>query len=134
PLAVRLTGTLDATALAHSLRALVERHESLRTTFGLVDDKPVQLIAPALDVPLPLIDLRSLPADEQSAAVAQHTQSFAVQPFDLQKGPLLRSCLLRLADDSHLWLLSLHHIVADGWSLGVLVQEVAALYASASRG
>ncbi|WP_338270554.1 amino acid adenylation domain-containing protein [Corallococcus caeni] len=134
PLAVRLTGTLDATALAHSLRALVERHESLRTTFGLLDDKPVQLIAPALDVPLPIIDLRSLPADEQSAAVTQHTQSFAVQPFDLHTGPLLRSCLLRLADDSHLWLLSLHHIVADGWSLGVLVQEVAALYASASRG
>ncbi|RKH37137.1 condensation domain-containing protein, partial [Corallococcus llansteffanensis] len=134
PLAMRLTGTLDVAALARSLRALVQRHESLRTTFGLVDGKPVQVIAPAQDVPLPLTDLRSLPAEAQSAAVAQHTHAFAVQPFDLHTGPLLRSCLLRLADDSHLWMLSLHHIVADGWSLGVLVQEVAALYASALRG
>ncbi|WP_338270553.1 SDR family NAD(P)-dependent oxidoreductase, partial [Corallococcus caeni] len=134
PLAVRLTGALDVTALTHSLRTVVQRHEGLRTTFQLVDGRPVQVIAPDQDVPLPLTDLRSLSADARATEMARHTQDFALRPFDLKQGPLLRSCLLRLADDSHLWLLSMHHVVADGWSLGVLIQEVATLYAAALRG
>jgi amino acid adenylation domain-containing protein/non-ribosomal peptide synthase protein (TIGR01720 family) len=129
PTAVRLTGQLDLAALEHSLHALVERHESLRTTFAAVDGQPVQLIAPVAELPLPLVDLRQLPQGEREAEAQRLAAEEARQPFNLGSGPLTRARLLRLAPDDHIMLLTMHHIVSDGWSIGVLVREIAALYA-----
>jgi amino acid adenylation domain-containing protein/non-ribosomal peptide synthase protein (TIGR01720 family) len=129
PAAVRLRGALDTPALQHSLDALIARHETLRTTFALVDGHPVQVIAPSGHAALPLHDLRDQASATQAVTVAQWARTEARTPFDLAQGPLLRATLLRLADDEHVLLLTLHHIITDGWSMGVLVRELATLYA-----
>jgi amino acid adenylation domain-containing protein/thioester reductase-like protein len=124
---IHLTGRLDAPALAHSLQSLVKRHESLRTRFTLVDGRPVQEIGP-VDCPLSVIDLRHLPAAEQPEQVRRLALAEACLSFDLARGPLLRTSLLRLAGDRHVLLLTMHHIVSDGWSMGVFYRELAHLY------
>ncbi|HEY0603233.1 MAG TPA: condensation domain-containing protein, partial [Herpetosiphonaceae bacterium] len=134
PTAAWLLGTLDIEALARSLNEVVRRHENLRTTFRAIDDQPVQIIAPELTLPLPLIDLSSVPEDERQAAALRMVQEETAQPFDLSRGPLIRAKLLRLNTDQHLILLTLHHIVSDGWSRQVLTRELAALYAAFSTG
>ncbi|XVV06967.1 amino acid adenylation domain-containing protein [Actinosynnema sp. CA-248983] len=111
PLAVRLRGELDVERLRRALTGLVARHESLRTTFPAVDGLPVQVVHPPHDVELPLLD--ELPE---------------VEPFDLGTGPLFRPALVRVAPDEHVLALTMHHIVTDGWSGGVLVSDLAALY------
>jgi amino acid adenylation domain-containing protein len=126
---VRIEGSLDPAALAGALAAVVARHEALRTTFGVTDGVPVQLIAPRLDLAVPLVDLAGVdPAEGDRLAYAASRR-----PFDLAAGPLLRALLVRLAAGHHLLLLDLHHVVADGWSMGVLVREIAALYGPAPR-
>ncbi len=126
PGALRLDGDLDVPALAASLREIVRRHEVLRTSFPTVDDRPVQRIDPEARVPLPVVDLERLPDRE---AVARRLVFAAVKrPFDLGTGPLMRAGLLRLAPDLHILHLTLHHSVSDGWSLGVIVRELGALY------
>jgi amino acid adenylation domain-containing protein len=130
PIAVRLRGTLAATMLERSLNAVVARHEALRTTFGMVDGRPSQIIAPHLQVPLPLLDLSAMPDEERATAAQHHTRAAACKPFDLHAGPLLRAQLIRFQADDHLLIMTLHHIIIDGWSLGVLVDELAALYRS----
>ncbi|MEP0863487.1 condensation domain-containing protein [Funiculus sociatus GB2-A5] len=134
PVAIQLTGALDVPALEESLNEIVRRHEALRTTFVMVDGQPVQVIAPSLRWKLPVVFVRSLCDRDRDVqvqnAIAQETQ----QPFDLSQGPLLRTKLLQLDEEQHVLLLTIHHIISDGWSKGVLVREVAALYEAFSQG
>jgi amino acid adenylation domain-containing protein len=132
--ALRLRGALDADALRASLDALVARHETLRTTFAEQGGGPVQVIHPPAPVPLPELDLRDLPEAEREARAERLAVGEALKPFDLARGPLLRSLLLRLAEDDHVLLFTMHHVVSDGWSMQVLVREVSILYAAARRG
>ncbi len=135
-----VVGPLDVRALERALAALVARHESLRTTFGAagsVSQQPVQVVAPAVAArqspPLPIVDLSGLDEEVREREAARLTREEARRSFDLAAGPLLRAALLRLAPgqspDRHVLLLTLHHIVADGWSVSVLIRELTALYA-----
>ncbi|HEX4495131.1 MAG TPA: amino acid adenylation domain-containing protein [Thermoanaerobaculia bacterium] len=126
PLGVGLAGRLDLAVLAAALQEVTARHETLRTTFVAMDGEPVQVVAAALDLPLPVVDLRGLSGGEEAAR--ELAWQAARRPFDLARGPLLRALLLRLADDEHRLLLNVHHIVADGWSMGVLIREILTLY------
>ncbi|HEX3131505.1 MAG TPA: non-ribosomal peptide synthase/polyketide synthase, partial [Thermoanaerobaculia bacterium] len=130
PSALRLQGDLDVPALAASLREVVRRHEVLRTTYPTVDGRPVQWIADDASLPLPVIDLRSIPENESVAR--RLLAEDAARPFDLERGPVLRALLVRIGDTDWIALLNLHHIAGDGWSIGVLVRELGALYAGAA--
>lgn len=128
PAAVRLTGPLNVDALGRAFNEITRRHESLRTSFPVVNGYPVQSIASILHVDLRLEDLSALPEDEREAEVERQANDEARRPFDLAKGPLFRVRLLRIAEDEHVVLLTMHHIISDGWSMGVFVREAAALY------
>jgi hypothetical protein len=132
--AVRLTGPLNAAALEQSLREIARRHEVLRTTFTAVEGRPVPVVAEEPVLSLPMLDLSDLPAGEREAEMGRRAEAEARQPFDLACGPLLRVRLLRLAPEEHVVLLVMHHIVSDGWSIGVLNREVAALYGAYAAG
>ncbi|XXX81466.1 amino acid adenylation domain-containing protein [Sorangium sp. So ce134] len=132
--AVRIRGPLDPGALRRAALAVVARHESLRTTFASQKGRPVQLVALEAEVDVPLVDLGALPAGERPAAVRRELEAAARRPFDLARGPLLRLGLLRLTPFEHALLVTVHHLVADAWSMGVLVRELAALYAAARAG
>ncbi len=141
PAALRLAGALDVAALERSLNEIVRRHESLRTTFTATHDQcpkgdlhPAQVIAPELTLPLPVVDLRDLPKAGCEAEAVRLATEEARRPFDLARGPLVRAGLLRLADDEHVLLFTMHHIISDGWSMGVLVREMSALYEAFSAG
>ncbi|MEW5925849.1 MAG: amino acid adenylation domain-containing protein [Gemmatimonadota bacterium] len=134
PFSLRLRGALDARALERALAELARRHESLRTVLPALDGEPVQRILPAGPRPLPVVELRGLPEGAREAAVRRLAEAEALRSFDLARGPLLRSTLLRAADEEWVLLLTLHHVVGDGWSMEVLVREVAALYAAGVRG
>ncbi|MCT8285390.1 non-ribosomal peptide synthase/polyketide synthase [Xanthomonas translucens pv. translucens] len=125
---VRLSGSLHVQALTRALDRIVARHETLRTHFASVDDIPVQIIAAPFELALQRIDLSGDPAPESAARL--HALSEASTGFDLANGPLVRGRLLRLAEDEHVLLLSMHHIVSDGWSIGVVIEELGALYAA----
>ncbi|MYM28004.1 amino acid adenylation domain-containing protein [Duganella sp. CY15W] len=128
--ALRLEGHLDVAAMQRTLDEVQRRHESLRTRF--VDG--MQHIDAACGLPLEFVDLSALVADEQQARIEQLAQREAQTPFDLATGPLIRVRLLGLTPESHVMLLTVHHIVADGWSMGVLLGEIANLYAAYSTG
>jgi amino acid adenylation domain-containing protein len=130
----RLRGRLDIDALKQTVADIVQRHEALRTTFRAVDGRPEQLIAPLVTVDLPADDLTTLPVDEREAAAARLVDEELRRPFDLARGPLLRVRLLKLDDDHHVLALTMHHIVSDGWSMGVLFHELATLYAARVTG
>jgi amino acid adenylation domain-containing protein len=135
PAALRLHGRLDVAALRATLDRLVARHESLRTSFVAIDGVPCQRIAPAdRGFALTLRDLRALDPESRARTVSELTAEAARAPFDLTTGPLIRGQLLTLADDEHVLLVTQHHIVTDGWSLSILVREVASLYTAFSRG
>ncbi|MFF5532690.1 non-ribosomal peptide synthase/polyketide synthase [Streptomyces cinerochromogenes] len=123
--AVRLTGTPDREALREALSAVVARHEALRTTFEETDGRPVQRVHPAGPVPLPVRDAGDLDAD----LLAEYAR-----PFDLRHGPLLRALLLRESATAHVLLLTAHHIVTDGWSMGVVLDELCTAYDALARG
>ncbi|MEV5320350.1 non-ribosomal peptide synthase/polyketide synthase [Streptomyces sp. NPDC052687] len=127
-LALRLRGRLDVPALTAALRALVERHEALRTTFDAVDGHGVQIVHPAREVPLTLHDLSALAESDRAARLAELLEAERARTFDLRHGPLLHTGLIRLADDEHVLTLTLHHIVTDGWSTGVLTADLAHFY------
>jgi amino acid adenylation domain-containing protein len=129
--AFRLKGPLNVSALNQSFNALVARHESLRTTFSVVDGDPVQVVVPSLTVPLSIVDLQGLASEEQETALQQHIQDNAHLPFDLSKGPLVRVFILQLASEDQIFLLTLHHIITDGWSMGILFRELSTLYQQA---
>ena len=129
PLLLAIDGPLDAAALRAALDALVHRHAALRTRIATLDGEPRQVIDPPTGVDVPLTDLRSLPGPERERAAADAVRRAAAQPFDLAAGPLLRAGLIRLADERHLLSLTMHHAVSDGWSVGVLLRDLGALYA-----
>ncbi len=134
PAALQLSGPLNTTALHQSLNALVQRHEVLRTTFVAVDGHPMQVIAPVLTVPLPIVDLSALPNAEREAEALRLANEEVQRPFDLTQGPLMRVLLLQLGAEEYVLLLPIHHIISDGWSLGVLYQELATLYTAFASG
>ncbi|WP_375509333.1 condensation domain-containing protein [uncultured Nostoc sp.] len=131
---MRLEGWLNVAALEQSFKEVVKRHEVLRTTFTVVDGQPLQVIAPSLRFTLPVVDLQELPQNQREAEVLRLASEEAQQPFDLARGPLLRATLLQLAAAEYALLLTMHHIVADGWAIGVLIHEIATLYEAFSVG
>jgi amino acid adenylation domain-containing protein len=126
--AIHFDGALEVAALEQSINEIVRRHEALRTTFAMVGPQPVQVIAPSLALPLTVVDLEATPAAERDAHAQRLATEEARRPFDLARGPLLRATLLRLEQERHILALTMHHIVSDGWSMGVLFREMAALY------
>ncbi|KAB8141437.1 amino acid adenylation domain-containing protein [Chloroflexia bacterium SDU3-3] len=126
--ALRLEGELSVPALQQAIDGLIARHESLRTSFASVDGEPAQVIAPALALPL---EQHAAASEEEARAVALGLTS---RPFDLASGPLLRAALVQIAPQLHVLVLVLHHIIADGWSVTLLLNELAALYAAAAQG
>jgi amino acid adenylation domain-containing protein len=134
PAAVRLDGVLNVVALGRALSHVVGRHEALRTTFPAVNGEPVQLIHEAAEVALPLKDLSFMPVEARRREVARLAEAESVAPFDLSRGPLLRAGLIRLDEEEHVLLLTMHHIISDGWSVGVLVDEVSRAYEAFAGG
>jgi amino acid adenylation domain-containing protein len=134
PSPLRLRGALDGMALRQSLDELVRRHETLRTTFEERDGGPVQVVHPPAPGTLRMVDLSGLPAGAREPEALRLAEAEALRPFDLARGPLLRSTLLRLAGDDHVLCFTLHHIVTDAWSMEVLVGEVSALHDAFRRG
>lgn len=130
PYALQLDGELAIDCLQHALQLLVQRHESLRTVFTAVDGVPQQHILPMLTLPLDVLDRQGY----SPAAIEAHWQQLAAQPFDLTQAPLLRTTLYRMAANRHVLLLVCHHIIADGWSLGVLLRELNTLYGALRQG
>src|SRR5215210_2324865 len=128
-----LEGLLDPVALTRSLDAVVARHEALRTSFAIVAGQsagqPVQAVAPALALAIPVLDLRVVPEPAREEEARRLEREEVLRPFDLARGPVLRLTLLRLADEHSVLLLTLHHIAADGWSLGIFLRELGDLYA-----
>ena len=134
PDGVRLKGELRIAALEQALNEVVRRHEVLRTRFVSVDGEPRQQVLEAEAVTLTATDLAHLDEAEQESAVREAASFESQNPFDLANGPLLRVKLFRLSDEDHVVLLTMHHIVSDGWSMGLLIKEVATLYEAYSRG
>ena len=128
PGAFRLTGDLDQQALEKSLREIVRRHESLRTTFGAKAGKPYQIIHNDIKLPLEHFDISALPAEEREAAIRQLAEKAARTAFDLAAGPLFLVHLVKVASAEHVLIFNMHHIISDGWSMGVLIKEFAQLY------
>jgi amino acid adenylation domain-containing protein len=134
PAEVRLTGTLDRNALGRAFTELVRRQESLRTTFASQDGLPVQTIAPEMDADLPLEDLTNLPESEREEEARRRAREESWRPFDLVRGPLFRARLYRLGPEDHLVTVAVHHIIADGWSIGVIIRDTAELYEAFASG
>jgi len=131
--ALRLTGSLNLTALEQTFNQLVRRHETLRTTFAVVEGQPVQVVAPNLALSLPVINLRHLSGTERETEAHRLAIEEARRPFNLATDCLLRVTLLQLEVTEFVLLLNLHHIVADGWSIGVLIRELSLLYTGLSN-
>jgi amino acid adenylation domain-containing protein len=128
PLAVPFNVAVNAAVLERSINEIVNRHETLRTVFDTVDGEPMQIVRQALALRLAVVDLRSLSKDDQNAETTRLTAEMAQRPFDLAQGPLLRVALLQRGIQDHVFVLVVHHIVSDGWSLGVFWRELTALY------
>ncbi|HEY3919586.1 MAG TPA: amino acid adenylation domain-containing protein [Stellaceae bacterium] len=132
--ALRLTGPLDRAALLASLEAIVARHETLRTAIGASDGAPAQVIAATLVLSLEETDLRALPEERREIELRSRIEAMAQEPFDLTRPPLFRLALLQLGESEHVVVLVMHHMISDGWSLGVMLREIRALYAARLRG
>ncbi len=134
PFAIRIDGALSVEAMQQTLHEIVARHETLRTTFATMDEQAAQVITPTLSVALPVVDLRHWPEDDREAEAHRLVTEESERPFDLARGPLFRTRLLRLRDEEHILILAMHHIISDGWSGGVLFREITALYEAFSAG
>ncbi|WP_442940787.1 non-ribosomal peptide synthase/polyketide synthase [Nostoc sp.] len=134
PIALRLVGSLNKTALEQSLEEIIHRHEALRTNFITIDGKPSQIIQTETNWTVSVVDWKHLSATEQEIATQQLAQQQAIQPFELATQALVRATLVILSETEHILLMCMHHIVSDGWSMGVFVQELAALYSAYSQG
>jgi amino acid adenylation domain-containing protein len=132
--AVRLTGPLNFAALERSLNEILRRHEALRTTFATVDGQPVQVVASPKAFALPMMSLQHLPETEREAEAQRLVSDERSKPFNLIKGPLFRPTLLQLGEAEYILLLTMHHIVSDGWSMGILFRELTVLYEAFSAG
>jgi len=126
--ALRVRGKLSTEALEYAIREIIRRHETLRTVFISQADGPVQRITPAGDFNLEFIDVSALPEEQREDEALHYTKEEACRTFDLAKGPLLRAVLLRLGPEEHMLLLTVHHIVFDAWSMGILYRELSLLY------
>lgn len=131
---VRFTGLLDVAALEQTLNEIIRRHEILRTTFTVIDGQPMQVISPAYPQCLPVVDLTEIPDAAREIEASSLVMEEARRPFELTKGPLLRFGLLRLNVDEYVMLLTMHHIISDGWSQKVLIREIMGLYTHFSEG
>src|SRR5690349_21768694 len=134
PLAVRLAGNLDRAALRRALDRIMVRHEALRTTFRVMDGGPVQQIAPEERSQFLLLEHGLLDHREARLELERLIELEARAPFSLEQGPLVRGRLIRLAEDEHALLITMHHIVSDGWSMGILIKELKTLYGAFLRG
>ena len=134
PIAVRLRGPLDVSALRQSMDEIIRRHEVLRTTYLSVAGRPRQIVHPELRLEFPLLDVSHLGRDEAETEAHRQASALVRQPFDLTEGPMLRAQLIRLDAEEHIAVLAMHHIVADAWSIGVFIGELALLYNAFSRG
>jgi amino acid adenylation domain-containing protein len=134
PCALRLKGALDIAALERSLNAIVARHESLRSTIRDIDGEPAQVIQPEGSLNLPITDLADRPANDRESEAKRVTEEESRRPFDLSSDLMMRGRILRLGEQDHILLLTLHHIAADGWSIGILLREIAAFYESFTTG
>ena len=132
--AIKLIGHLDIAALERSINQIVQRHEALRTTFEMAGDKPVQIIASNLTLTLPIADLRELAEAERQTEIQRLSIEQSQSPFDLVRGPLLRWMLLQISDREYVLLFSMHHIITDGWSLGIMIRELSAFYQEFTTG
>lgn len=130
--ALRLVGRLNLTTLQQAIESIIQRHETLRTSFGMVDEKPVQFIAATVPFTLPLVDLQELPEVERLAELQKLITAEYTRPFDLTIAPLFRVSLIRLESESHVLLFTMHHIISDAWSVGIFLQELSILYAASS--
>ena len=133
PASIRISGKLNHHALERTLNEIVRRHEALRTTFQVVDDQPVQIITPPTETPLDVVDLQGLSPELRESRALKLASDEARRPFDLEAGPLFRSTLIRLDAYEHILLLTMHHIVSDGWSRGILTHEMSTLYEAFSN-
>ncbi|WP_411704584.1 amino acid adenylation domain-containing protein, partial [Edaphovirga cremea] len=134
PIAMRLSGSLHFLALQQTFSEILRRHEVLRTSFAVIDGAPVQLVSEPRDFDLPVIDLSQLERRESEQQVQRLASEEAHRPFDFTQAPLFRATLLRLDAAEHVLLLTMHHIISDGWSMGVLIKEVTTLYEAFSAG
>lgn len=128
PGAIRLVGDLNRQALQRALTMVVARHQSLRTTFRENNGDPVQIVAPASDQPLPFTDLTHLTESQRHQKVSELVNQDAMAPFNLATGPLLRVSLFQLAEKEHLLCYNMHHIISDGWSMGIFIRDLVACY------
>ncbi len=134
PIPMRFNVMINRSVLERAVNELVRRHEILRTTFQIIHGEPMQVVAPSLAITVAYSDLRSIPADQMDTAAANLAFQDAQLPFSLREGPLIRVGLHRLGLTDHLLLISMHHIVADGWSVGVLFKELNVLYSAFCAG
>lgn len=134
PQAISIEGDLKVDALERAFNEIVARHEALRTTFAAGPDGAVQVIAATATIPLSMVDLTNVPASERDVTIERLAREEARRPFDLATGPLLRARLLVLGSDTHALLFTMHHIVSDGWSLGVLFRDLTTLYEAFASG
>ena len=132
--AYRLTGQLNVTALEQSLNEIVSRHEALRTSFAVKDGQPVQQIATSLKLKLKQVAVEATSQAEREAEAERLVRAEAERPFELSQVPLLRAHLVKLGGEEHILSLTMHHIVSDGWSMGLLYRELAKLYEGHVRG
>jgi len=128
PLNIRLTGSLNVVALEKSINELVRRHEIFRTSFSIIDGQPIQVIAPSLTVNLPIVKLSDLPINEREKESDLMATEAAQHKFDLSQLPLITAKLLHLSETENILLLTMHHIIFDGWSVAVFLKELAAHY------
>ena len=133
PTAVRLTGHLNVDALRRCLEEIAWRHETLRTTFSLVDGQPMQLINPEVDIPFTIEDLRHLPEEKREQETQRLINNEARKPFILTEGALVRTLLIQVKEHEYVLMITMHHIISDGWSIGVFIKEIAILYDAFSK-
>ena len=134
PAAVQLKGSLDLAVLERSINEVVRRHEALRLSFSMAQRQPIAIVNAALHIPLPVIDLRTVPVETREAQ-ARHAITAEIQrSFDLERAPLLRTTILELGEGEWMLLLVIHHIISDGWSIGVFIREVTEIYAAFAAG
>ncbi len=135
PIALNLKGHLNVVALEQSLKEIIQRHETLRTSFPEINGQPVQIVAPVMELPLTVVDLQSDDSThQQSEKIKELLTQEAMATFDLANGPVLQVTLLQLESEHHVLLIKMHHIISDGWSLGILVRELSTLYEAFAQG
>jgi hypothetical protein len=128
PTAVRLKGALNTTAVEYAFNEIIRRHESLRSNFLLQDGRAVQVVSPEFKLELPMVDLREMPPEQRDSEAMRLATEEARRPFDLTSDRLLRALVIRLSEQEHIVVVTMHHIVSDGWSMGVFVAEMRTLY------